>query len=134
MKTGNEKKNAQLGMNHGTAQNRLVKDILFSFISEYGKNTCFHCGKTMERDNFSIEHKMPWLDSEDPVKLFFDLNNISFSHLSCNIGAARKVNKKYFTAEEARKGEQKAQNKRRKLVPPEVRKEKRRQQYLRTGN
>lgn len=27
------------------------------------------------------------MDSEDPVEKFFDLENISFSHLSCNIKA-----------------------------------------------
>jgi hypothetical protein len=133
MISGNAKKHAQLGMNHGTAQNRLVKDILFSLVIECDKNKCHHCGKPMERQDFSIEHKTPWLDSENPLKLFFDLENISFSHLSCNIGAARKTNKKYYTPEEVRKGAQEAQNKRRKLVPPEIRKVKRREQYLRTG-
>lgn len=133
MTPSNKKKHVQLGMNHGTAQNRLVKDILFSFINECGKNVCFHCGKSMERQNFSIEHKTPWLDSEDPLKLFFDLDNISFSHLSCNVGAARRTNKKYFTPEEARRGHQNCQNKRRNLIPPELRKTKRREKYLRTG-
>ena len=64
MTFSNKKKHAQLGMNAGTAQNRLVKDILFSLITECGKNACFHCGKTMSRKDFSIEHKIPWLDSE----------------------------------------------------------------------
>ncbi len=44
----------------------------------------------MSRETFSIEHIVPWLDSDDPKGLFFDLNNIAFSHLSCNVGAARK--------------------------------------------
>ena len=38
----------------------------------------------------SIEHKIPWLDSDNPKELFFNLEkNIAFSHLSCNISAAR---------------------------------------------
>ena len=30
---------------------------------------------------------MPWLDSINPKESFFDINNIAFSHLSCNVGA-----------------------------------------------
>lgn len=77
------KKQAQLGMNPGTASNRLVKDILFHFVKESGAG-CFQCGKPMLREDFSIEHKEPWLDSENPREMFFDLNNISFSHRKCN--------------------------------------------------
>lgn len=84
-----QNKHDQLGMNPSTASGRLVKDILFSLIVETGKNICFHCQKEINRKNFSIEHKIPWLHSEDPKKLFFDLGNIAFSHLKCNIAAAR---------------------------------------------
>lgn len=83
-------KKHQLGMNPSTASNRLVKDLLFSLAVEAG-HKCFQCGGVLTRDTFSIEHKTPWLHSDDPVKTYFDLGNIGFSHLSCNIGAARKV-------------------------------------------
>lgn len=84
-----EKKVSQLGMNPGTASYILVKDILFSIISENGI-VCFHCNLPLTRDTFSIEHKVPWLDSENPRGMFFDLRNISYSHLSCNSKASRK--------------------------------------------
>lgn len=84
------KKAEQLGMNPSTATGRLTKDVLYHLVCKTGQNKCFHCGEEMSRDSFSIEHKTPWLDSEDPVKLFFDLENISFSHLSCNSKASRK--------------------------------------------
>lgn len=84
------KKAEQLGMNPGTASNRLVKDILFRFVEDAG-HVCFQCRGKMSRDNFSVEHKVPWLDSDDPVGLYFDLDNIAFSHLDCNI-AARRMN------------------------------------------
>jgi len=45
----------------------------------------------MTRENFTIEHKVPWLDSEDPVKMFFDLDNIAFSHHKCNVAERRHV-------------------------------------------
>ncbi|AZV02254.1 hypothetical protein Arno18_68 [Pectobacterium phage Arno18] len=85
-----EKKAAQLGMNPSTASGRLVKDVLFQLLCESGKNLCHQCGKSMSRENFSIEHKTPWLDSKNPKELFFDLGNIAFSHHACNVGAARR--------------------------------------------
>jgi hypothetical protein len=32
----------------------------------------------------SIEHKESWMNSNTPIKKFFDLNNIAFSHKNCN--------------------------------------------------
>jgi hypothetical protein len=79
-------------MNPGTARHRLVQDILFQLIQGTGQR-CFHCGGELTRETFSIEHKTPWIDSENPRELFFDLTNIGFSHLTCNVGAARKAPK-----------------------------------------
>ena len=84
------KKQTQLGMNPSTASHRLLKDILWSLIVETKKDTCFKCNLPLTRDTFSIEHKIPWLDSKNPLELFFDLNNITFSHLKCNVADARK--------------------------------------------
>jgi hypothetical protein len=85
-----QRKMEQLGMNPSTASNRLVKDILFDFVQKAG-HKCYHCGGEMTREDFSIEHKQHWLDSEDPVGLYFDLDNITFSHQSCNSKAARRT-------------------------------------------
>lgn len=87
------KKQLQLGMNPSTASNRLVKDVLFKLICDSGLNSCYQCGEEMSRDDFSIEHKTAWLDSPNPVELYFDLDNISFSHILCNISKARRYNK-----------------------------------------
>lgn len=114
------KKMEQLGMNPSTAQVRLVRDLLFSHVKD---TPCHHCGKPLTRETFSIEHKTPWLDSDNPVELFFDLDNISYSHLSCNSGAARKTAQKYNSKKEYVD----AKNKRR--YTPEWRRER----YLRTG-
>lgn len=79
------KKSDQLGMNISTAQNRLRKDLLWHFVVKCEENTCFKCGeKITDKKDLSIEHKEPWLDAEDPLGLFFDLDNIAFSHLHCN--------------------------------------------------
>ena len=37
-------------------------------------------------------------------ELFFDLNNISFSHLKCNVGAARRIYSKHGTRQSYKKG------------------------------
>lgn len=86
------KKQEQLGMNPSTASNRLAKDLLFHFIQKEGIK-CHHCKQEMARQNFSIEHIEPWLDSKNPVELYFNLQNVTFSHLSCNVGARREVKK-----------------------------------------
>lgn len=93
-KEGNRNKDRQLGMSHGTAANRLRKMILFKLIQQLGLDICFQCTKPIYKiDNLSVEHKIPWLNSNDPVGLYFDLENIAFSHLSCNISAGVTSNK-----------------------------------------
>ena len=82
------KKQKQLGMNPSTASGRLIKDLLFDFAVKNG-HTCHRCKKELTRIDFSIEHIKPWLDSENPIDLFFDLDNIAYSHLKCNIRASR---------------------------------------------
>lgn len=84
------KKAEQLKMPIGTASNRLKKEIIFSLIQKLNEDNCFQCGGKIESSNdLSIEHKIPYLDSDNPIELFFDLNNIAFSHLECNIRAKR---------------------------------------------
>jgi hypothetical protein len=86
----NDEKSRQLGMPHGTANGRLRKMIIFHLLKELKQNFCFQCGAEIERvDELSIEHKKPWL--HESVDLFWDLNNIAFSHLHCNISAGRRV-------------------------------------------
>ena len=88
---GNRRKSEQLGMPHGTACARLRKKIFFNLVRQLGQDLCFHCQQKIETaEELSIEHRRPWLDN-DP-SLFWDLNNIAFSHLSCNARAADRSN------------------------------------------
>ena len=112
-------------MNPSTASHRLIKDVLWKLICVTNQSKCHCCGEEMSRETFSVEHKTPWLDSEDPIGLFFDLDNISFSHLSCNARAARRV--RDCMTEEVRL--QKKRDYNAKVYTTE----KRRAQYLRTG-
>lgn len=119
-----DKKKLQLGMNPSTAAGRLTKDILWMLIVETGRDVCFRCSEKMSRETFSIEHKEPWLDSHNPVELYFDLDNISFSHLSCNCKETRQFK---HSSEEARLEARRSANRK------SWTKEKRREYYERSG-
>lgn len=124
-----EKKKKQLGESTGAASHRLVKNLLFEFVKD---KLCFRCGKPLTRDTFSIDHKTPWLDSHDPVGLFFDLDNIAFSHFACNVREARQPAK--ARSQEERLSRRALNNKQyRKNQGPELMREQRRAKYLRTG-
>lgn len=73
----------QLGMPHGTACSRLRKNILFNLLTKHKENICVRCGREIESVNdLSIEHIKPWEGVS--ADLFWDLDNIAFSHCACN--------------------------------------------------
>ena len=123
-----DKKRLQLGMNPSTASGRLVKDLLWHYVVH--NRMCYRCKNLMARENFSIEHKTPWLDSDDPLGLYFDLDNVTFSHQSCNSAASRVVNKVHSTIAEGSKVRMK---KWRDGLTSEEKKADRRKRYLRHG-
>lgn len=92
-----------LGMNPSTASNRLVKDILFDFVIKAG-HTCYRCGKALKRENFSIEHKDAWMQSDDPKAAFFNIDNIAYSHLKCNVSNTTRRGPTHGTEYMYRKG------------------------------
>ena len=94
MAKNNDKKRDQLGMPIGTAAGRLRKMIMFALLQKAGQDICHQCGERIKRvEDLSVEHIIPWLDSDDPIELYFDLDNITFSHLKCNIASARRFNR-----------------------------------------
>src|SRR4030042_960466 len=83
MENNGSKKSKQLGMPFGTASARLKKSLMFRMAQKLGEDVCFKCGKRiLNLDEFTIEHKAPWLDRGP--QLFWDLDNIAFSHAKCN--------------------------------------------------
>ncbi len=122
-----DKKQLQLGINPSTASHRLVKDLLFSYVKDI---PCYRCSQPLTRDTFSIEHKEAWLNSDDPLKLFFDLENISYSHLACNVRAS---NKPIYTPEELVERGKANDRRYRQSLTNEERQSRRKAQYLRTG-
>lgn len=126
------KKNALLGENFSTATHKLRKKVMFAAIAALGVNKCYRCEKPIESvEVLSLEHKEPWQSAENPKEMFYDLNNIAFSHLSCNSGAARSHRKRFFSEEEKRLGGAEADKRYR---DKHYTKERRHAQYLRTGN
>jgi HNH endonuclease len=78
-----EKYNLQLGTNVSASQHKLTRLILYDRLIKLGEDNCYRCGlKISSYKEFSIEHKISWINN-DP-NLFWDLNNIAFSHLLCN--------------------------------------------------
>lgn len=70
-------------MKFGTAAHRLKKLIMFRLIQKTGEDNCHQCGERIaSADELSIEHKSPWMDVSPD--LFWDLDNIAFSHGACN--------------------------------------------------
>ncbi len=128
---GNKRKDTLLGESHGAATHRLRKLLIFTYAKRCGDLDCFQCGKPIESiDALSIEHKKPWMQAEQPRMAFYDLDNIAFSHLRCNIGAATPVNKRHLTPEDRRQAKNKSQRESKKrLYTPE----KRRRDYLEKG-
>lgn len=78
-----DRRKEQLGMPFGTANARLRKNILYKYIVNAGDHFCFKCGaEIISVDDLSIEHKLPWENRD--TDLFWDLDNIAFSHMKCN--------------------------------------------------
>ena len=120
-----DKKALKLGMNYSTAANRLRSDLLYHFAIKFG-HKCHRCSKDLTRETFSVEHIEPWLNSDDPVKNFFDISNIAFSHQSCNYSHGGKGAIRRFSKEQM--AERKRTKKRESYCPI-----KRAQKYERLG-
>jgi len=78
-----ERRRAVLGEAWSTANYRLNRDLLYHYVQLTGVR-CWHCGKHMPRDDFTIEHKVNWLNHPEGKRLFSDPDNITFSHSLCN--------------------------------------------------
>ena len=74
---------------------------MFSLAQKLEMDCCHRCGIRIESvEVFSIEHKSEWQRAADPVSTFFDLENIAFSHLLCNIRAGYKPYKRFSSKKE----------------------------------
>lgn len=93
------RKTSLLGMSHGKAANMLRRNMMFSLVRRLDENFCFRCGAMIDdAGDMSIEHKDSWERAEEPLAAFLDLENVAFSHRSCNYAAAHRPTKKYENA------------------------------------
>lgn len=77
------RKQEQLGMAHSTASRKLRDILLYEALKKLGESRCFVCGMEIESvEELTVEHKTPW-ENIDPA-LFWNLDNIAFSHRKCN--------------------------------------------------
>ena len=89
MENSNVVKAQILGMPFGTANGRLRKKLVFHLAKKLEMLNCYRCGQLIDSiEEFSIEHIKSWQYSKNPVESFFDVENIAFSHLDCNVRAA----------------------------------------------
>ena len=80
----NKKKAKRLGMPYGTAAHRIRKTVMFQMAQHLSMDTCFRCGEQIKDiTKLNLEHKVAWLDTDDPVSAFFNLSNVAFSHAGC---------------------------------------------------
>lgn len=71
-----------LGVPHGTALVHLRRKIIYNLLPD---QICYRCKQPIESDeDLSIDHIEPWEDRENGKELFWDLDNIAFSHKRCN--------------------------------------------------
>lgn len=83
-------------MSHGKAAHILRREMMFSLLCRLDENFCCRCGALIESSaEMSIEHMVPWESAPLPIEAFLDLDNVGFSHRSCNYAAAHRPNKKY---------------------------------------
>jgi len=58
-------------MDDSTASHKLRKLILFSLVQQTAQDFCFRCQTKIEIvEELSIEHKTPWIDSNNLSVLF----------------------------------------------------------------
>lgn len=72
---------ALLGMPYGTAEKHLRKAMLHTLAQQCGKNVCRWCRTPIESpSDLAVVHIQDWAGD---AALFWDLNNVAFSHVSC---------------------------------------------------
>lgn len=83
-------KSAELGMGFCKASYLLHRMLIFQYAKLSGKDDCYRCGlPIVSLEEMSIDHKIAWQNRGNARDLFFDLENIGFSHRRCN-GRARR--------------------------------------------
>ncbi len=90
MDTYNQRKSFQLGGNYQSLCQQLKRDLLYHYVKLANCHICHRCGAPIESsEDFSVDHIQAWMYKENARELFLDLENIAFSHKSCNYRSRR---------------------------------------------
>lgn len=90
-----KKREELLEMSLGKARNIMIKSLLFDLAGKCGLNNCYRCGGEIKNvDDFHIDHKESWINHPNGKKLYFDVNNLAFSHGWCNVAEGGKTQRK----------------------------------------
>ena len=80
-----QKYEKQLGMTLGKARNVLYAKMLLHYAKESGNDFCSKCNQPIDLPSeVSLDHIIPWRNSEQATELYFDINNVSLAHKKCN--------------------------------------------------
>lgn len=73
-----------LGETISNATYKLRKILLFEFAKRLDLHHCFRCGEPIDNiDEFTVDHVLSWRLHKSR-ELFYDIDNIKFSHFKCN--------------------------------------------------
>lgn len=92
----------QLGMDFSLANQKLMRMVVWNLAKICGMDNCYQCKQPIVKpEQLSLEHKQPWRGAngrESRPDLFWNLDNIAFSHTWCNCGSPTRGqgNRKYF--------------------------------------
>ena len=75
-------------MSYSKATLILKRKILFGLLQKLNLDNCIRCDAPMTADDWSLDHKEPWVDVSPD--LFWAEENIGFSHKVCNQLARRR--------------------------------------------
>jgi hypothetical protein len=73
----------------GKASALLLRQTVWLLLVATDQGRCFRCGGEMSLADYSLDHAEPWRGQD--AALFWDPNNIHWSHKLCNTKAARTV-------------------------------------------
>jgi hypothetical protein len=62
---------------------------IYNMLSALNYTKCYRCGEELTITDLSIDHIIDWMNAPNPKEMYFDLSNIEFSHLNCNMRAAK---------------------------------------------
>lgn len=84
------RKRRALGRHHAGAQQSLIRALAFEYLYLMQNGKCWRCKEDLGKGAWHLDHKIAWLNSDDPKKNFYDIRNLAASHPECNMSHSAK--------------------------------------------